>query len=63
MAAINLPRILRIGAGTSGELAETLAQLGLTRPFLVTDPFMVASGYCERIEAQLEEAGAQVEVK
>jgi alcohol dehydrogenase class IV len=57
MAAINLPRILRIGAGTSGELAETLAQLGLTRPFLVTDPFMVASGYCERIESQLDEAG------
>ena len=56
-ANINLPRILRVGAGASAELATTLAGLGLSRPLLVTDPFMVSCGYAERIEAQLRAAG------
>jgi hypothetical protein len=54
---INLPRILRVGGGASGELAATLAELELSRPFLVTDPFMVECGYCARLEAALQEAG------
>ena len=48
-AGINLPRILRIGAGASGELADTLGQLGLQRPLLVTDPFMVECGYAGQL--------------
>ncbi len=56
-AAINLPRILRIGAGASGELAETLAQLQLARPLLVTDPFMLQCGYAARVQEQLATAG------
>lgn len=56
-AAINLPRILRIGAGASGELADTLAQLALERPLLVTDPFMVQCGYAARLQEQLATAG------
>lgn len=55
-ATINLPRILRVGAGASNELAQTLAELGVSRPLLITDPFMVDCGYCQRIEAQLEGA-------
>jgi len=58
-ANINLPRILRVGAGASGELAATLAELQLTRPLLVTDPFMVECGYCTRLEEQLELAGIE----
>jgi alcohol dehydrogenase class IV len=54
---INLPRILRVGGGASGELAATLAELELSRPFLVTDPFMVECGYCARLETALQEAG------
>ncbi|MCB1845194.1 MAG: iron-containing alcohol dehydrogenase [Halioglobus sp.] len=56
-ANINLPRILKVGAGASSELASTLQALGLARPLLVTDPFMLACGYCERIQAALDAAG------
>ena len=39
---INLPRILRVGAGASDHLAPTLKHLGLSRPLLVTDPGLAA---------------------
>jgi alcohol dehydrogenase class IV len=35
----------------------TLAELGLARPLLVTDPFMLACGYCARLQAPLDAAG------
>ena len=54
---INLPRILRVGAGASGQLVATLAELGLQRPLLITDPFIKSCGYCERLQAPLEAAG------
>ncbi|WP_116367199.1 iron-containing alcohol dehydrogenase [Parahaliea mediterranea] len=56
-ANITLPRVLRIGAGASGELAAVLAELGYQRPLLVTDPFMMAQGFGERLMAPLTEAG------
>ncbi len=56
-ANINLPRILRVGAGASGELAATLRELGVQCPLLVTDPFMVSQGYAGRLESQLRDAG------
>ncbi|GAB5445163.1 iron-containing alcohol dehydrogenase [Gymnodinialimonas sp.] len=56
-ANINLPRILRVGGGASRELAATLVELGLSRPLLVTDPFMLSCGYCQRMQDQLQEAG------
>jgi alcohol dehydrogenase class IV len=46
-----------VGAGASNELPATLAELGLSRPFLVTDPFMVECGYCARLAQSLEAAG------
>ena len=57
VANINLPRILRVGAGVSGQLVTSLNELGLARPLLVTDPFMLECGYCERLEAPLRAAG------
>jgi alcohol dehydrogenase class IV len=56
-ASINLPRILRVGAGASGELAATLDELDVSRPLLVTDPFMSECGYVARLQQQLEEGG------
>lgn len=56
LANINLPRILRVGAGASGELVQTLAELGVSRPMLITDAFMVECGYCAQIEQQLAAA-------
>ncbi|RLA48371.1 MAG: alcohol dehydrogenase [Gammaproteobacteria bacterium] len=57
IANINLPRILRVGAGASRTLVATLAELGLERPLLVTDPFMVECGHCARLLGPLDEAG------
>jgi alcohol dehydrogenase class IV len=57
VANINLPRILRVGAGASGELVTTLKELGLARPLLVTDPFIVTCGYCKQLETPLKAAG------
>jgi len=55
--SINLPRILRIGAGASLELAATLIELSVKRPLVVTDPFIAQQGYCIRLLEQLEESG------
>ncbi len=62
VATINLPRILRVGAGASGQLLATLRELGLTCPLLVTDPFMLASGIAARVQAPLHEAGIRCAV-
>lgn len=35
----------------------TLGELGLSRPLLVTDPYMKACGYCAQLEAPLAAAG------
>ncbi len=51
------PRLLRIGAGAVTEVAAVLAALGVTRPFVVTDPFMVSSGLLERMLGPLRAAG------
>ncbi|RLQ22317.1 iron-containing alcohol dehydrogenase [Seongchinamella sediminis] len=56
-ANINLPRILRVGGGASDELPAILAQLGLSRPLLVTDPFMQQCGYADRVIGCLAEGG------
>lgn len=56
-ATIQLPRILRIGAGASQTLVATLRELALARPLLVTDPFLVQSGFSERLLTPLEAAG------
>jgi alcohol dehydrogenase class IV len=57
MAAIHLPRTIRIGGGVLGELPEVLAQAGLSRPLIVTDAWMAKSGVLERVEALLTAAG------
>lgn len=56
IANINLPRILHVGAGASKTLVATLCELGLSRPLIVTDSFMVQAGYSANLEQQLDEA-------
>ena len=56
VANINLPRILRVGAGASKTLVATLRELCLNRPLIVTDSFMVQAGYSATLEQQLQEA-------
>ena len=57
MATINLPRIIRIGGGALNELPDALAQCGLSRPFVVTDGFLVSSGMVERLSDILSACG------
>ena len=54
---INLPRIPRVGAGASQALLATVAEPNLSRPRLVTDPFMVECGHCVRLQGSLDQAG------
>lgn len=56
-AQISLPRRLRIGAGASSELGAVLADLGLTRPLIVTDAFLAKSGLLAPVEEGLKAAG------
>ena len=50
------PRLLLIGGGTVAKLNEVLAQFGLSRPLVVTDPWMVSSGMVERALVPLRAA-------
>ncbi len=51
------PRMMLVGGGTVGQLATVLAKFGLSRPLVVTDPFMVSSGLLQRCLEPLAEAG------
>jgi alcohol dehydrogenase class IV len=51
------PRLILIGGGAVARLGDVLAQFGLSRPLVVTDPFMVSSGLVERALKPLRDAG------
>jgi len=56
IASIASPRLMLIGGGSVGQVAELLAKLGLSRPLVVTDPFMVKSGLVEQVLEPLRAA-------
>ena len=47
---------MEIGAGASTKLQEILVRLGVGRPFLVVDRYIVESGLADRILAPLDAA-------
>ncbi len=51
------PRLMVMGGGAVAKLGDVLGQLGLSRPLVVTDPFMVSSGLVEHALAPLRAAG------
>ncbi|MCU0984369.1 MAG: iron-containing alcohol dehydrogenase [Acetobacteraceae bacterium] len=57
IASIVSPRLILVGGGAVAQVAEVLGKLGLSRPLVVTDPFMVSSGMVERVLAPLREKG------
>ena len=61
-ATIVSPRIMLVGGGAVAELPGVLAKLGLSRPLVVTDPYMVGSGLVRRCVDPLEAAGLAVAV-
>ena len=56
------PRLIEIGGGTVAGIAALLARLGLSRPLIVSDPFMVSSGMIERLTQPLRAAGIEFDV-
>lgn len=56
-AEIQIPAILKIGAGAFSEAASILARLNCSRPLIVTDAFIAKSGLADKLHAQLLAAG------
>jgi alcohol dehydrogenase class IV len=56
------PRKLLIGGGSLAKLPALLAEFGLSRPMVVTDPWIVSSGTVERALAPLRAAGIEPSV-
>jgi choline dehydrogenase len=54
--AVSVPTRLVHGPGAVSSIAVELAQLGVARPMLVTDPGVSAAGLVERVLPQLEDA-------
>lgn len=52
-----LPRVMRIGAGASSTIGDLLRSLGLSRPLIVTDAFLLKQGSVDRMVSALAEAG------
>jgi alcohol dehydrogenase class IV len=56
------PRLLLVAAGSVRQIADVLAKFGLSRPLVVTDPFMVSSGHVRHCLEPLSVAGLAVSV-
>ena len=54
--SVEVPTRLVHGVGAIARLRETLRELGVTRPLLVTDPGVVAAGLAERTLEHLDDA-------
>ncbi len=54
---VQSPRIIRIGGGVAAETALVLAQLGVSRPLIVTDTNLIELGHVARVTKVLEAAG------
>lgn len=57
MVAIALPRIIKMGGKSFDEIPATLAQCGLSRPFIVTDGYIAGQGLLQRLLDLLAGAG------
>ncbi len=55
--SVFLPRILRVGGGARQDLGKVLADLGLSRPFLVIDEFLLSQGHGAVMEQALGQQG------
>jgi alcohol dehydrogenase class IV len=56
IVTIAAPATMLIGGGAVGEIASVLARLGVRRPLLVTDPYMLSSGKIEAVAGPLGKA-------
>ena len=61
-ATIFGPRVMSIGGGAVGEIASVLGRLGVSKPLIVTDPFMMSSGMISALTDPLSAAGIPYDV-
>jgi alcohol dehydrogenase class IV len=61
-ANIAAPRLMLIAGGAVKQIAEVLGKFGLSRPLIVSDPFMVKLGLIDRVLAPLAAAGIAADV-
>jgi alcohol dehydrogenase class IV len=59
-ANIAAPRMLQVGGGSVRQIAEVLGKFALSRPLVVTDPFMVSSRHVQHCLEPLAAAGIAV---
>jgi alcohol dehydrogenase class IV len=57
LVSLVAPRLILSGGGAVSKVAEVLGQLGLSRPLVVTDPWMMSSGTVNRCLDPLRAAG------
>jgi len=57
-ALITTPRLMAVGGGALADLPGLMARLGLSRPLIVTDPYIAGCGILDRATALLD--GAQL---
>jgi alcohol dehydrogenase class IV len=62
MAEIQIPALMKIGAGALYEVAPILTRLRCNRPLIVTDAFLVSCGLAEKLQHQIVQAGIPCEV-
>jgi alcohol dehydrogenase class IV len=56
------PRLILSGGGSVSRIAEVMESLGLSKPLVVTDPWMVSSGTVDRCLEPLRAAGIVADV-
>jgi alcohol dehydrogenase class IV len=61
-ANIAAPRMLQVGGGSVRQIADVLGKFGLSRPLVVTDPFMMSSRHVNNCLDPLAAAGIAVTV-
>lgn len=61
-AEIQIPAIMKIGAGAFSEVGPILARLRCIRPLIVTDAFLVSCGLPKRLQDQIVQAGIPCEI-
>ncbi len=55
--SIALPRVMRVGANASRLLPDVLAQFGLSKPFVMSDRYLVDTGRAQPLMDVLGRAG------
>ena len=55
-ALITTPRLMAVGGGALADLPSLMTRLGLSRPLIVTDPYIAGSGILDRATGLLDKA-------